>query len=863
QVFDTKDVGTGKLLVPSGIANDGNGGSNYAVTAINSPATGAITRLGSVSWTGAAGDGLWSSAGNWAGGAIPDRANVANVSLNGATATFTSAVPPNGTTVQIDSLSGGALNMSSGSLTVAQDANLTGYTQSGGIFDVLGNLSIISATAIQQSGGFLNVGGILSGSSGGGLSLGMNNTFGSLGSFSASGVYTLKDTGALNVTGVVSSNGNPMSITADSIAGAGGKLVAGDLSLATANGISALETQASSITVTNTSSDVDLRNVGVLNVKALSNINGSIFLDNVGNVIVSRPASGAHRAGGQMKIAAHSSITLEGDVVAGSAEFSASEGIIQTGGSLNVSGTTNLSAGTTVALTGAGNDFGTVNATAPGGISLTDANTLTPGTINAGGGAIVLDANSIGAGGPITGGAITLDSNTNVSGLNIGGAQSILLTGAANTFALTGASPTLGFTIDSPTMSILLNGATTTAALTGAAATQAVSTQSSVQAAITTAVNTATQAATSATTSGTSNTSSTGIPSPTAGLSTSFSLATAPTVVNIVTTPTTTTISSPAPSTSGTSTTTSTSLGSSPASTSSTSTTTTSSATTSSTATSTDSGASASTSSSASGSASSTASSASDTGGGTSGGTTQTASSSQQGQSQGQDGQSQGQGQDQGQGQGQSGQGQARGQGQGQGQGQSQRQGQRQQGQGQGQEQQSEQQGEGQGQGQGQGGQRQQQASTKPAAQGAQGSVAATAATAQLIQSMNQMREQKTIAVEKAIRVLEQNPSIADLKPCVGGSGGDCIAVRAPGAQVSREGLPRPKLAHVPTIERKVALLIGVSDYEGTIPKLASPVKDVQEIGGIMKEQLGYEVRTVPNADKATIVRELNRLILE
>jgi len=72
-----------------------------------------------------------------------------------------------------------------------------------------------------------------------------------------------------------------------------------------------------------------------------------------------------------------------------------------------------------------------------------------------------------------------------------------------------------------------------------------------------------------------------------------------------------------------------------------------------------------------------------------------------------------------------------------------------------------------------------------------------------------------------------------------------------------------PKLAYLPTIEKKVALLIGVSDYQGTIPKLSSPVKDMTEIGKIYKEQLGYEVRTLPNADKATIVRELNRLILE
>jgi uncharacterized caspase-like protein len=37
----------------------------------------------------------------------------------------------------------------------------------------------------------------------------------------------------------------------------------------------------------------------------------------------------------------------------------------------------------------------------------------------------------------------------------------------------------------------------------------------------------------------------------------------------------------------------------------------------------------------------------------------------------------------------------------------------------------------------------------------------------------------------------------------------------------------------------------------------------MQEIGKLYREQFGYEVRTLPNADKATIVRELNRLILE
>ncbi|MGH8765342.1 MAG: caspase family protein [Burkholderiales bacterium] len=132
-------------------------------------------------------------------------------------------------------------------------------------------------------------------------------------------------------------------------------------------------------------------------------------------------------------------------------------------------------------------------------------------------------------------------------------------------------------------------------------------------------------------------------------------------------------------------------------------------------------------------------------------------------------------------------------------------------------------------------------------------------------QNIVQAHAQKMAAVEKAVRILEQNPTIADLKPCAaGGGGGDCIAAR-PATPVadSGRGLPVPKVAYLPAIQKKVALLIGVSDYQGTIPKLASPVKDVTEIGKIYKEQLGYEVRTLPNADKATIVRALNRLILE
>ena len=181
-------------------------------------------------------------------------------------------------------------------------------------------------------------------------------------------------------------------------------------------------------------------------------------------------------------------------------------------------------------------------------------------------------------------------------------------------------------------------------------------------------------------------------------------------------------------------------------------------------------------------------------------------------------------------------------------------------------------QGQSQGQGQQGGGKQQgsggQKGEQRPQQAAAQKGVAqgATGAAAMLAASMTQMRELKVSVIENAVRVLEHNPNIADLKSCAGGASGDCIADRPlPGAlrSAGSRRLSAPKISYLPSIERKVALLIGINDYEGGIPKLNSPIKDTQEIGNIYKEQLGYEVRTLPNADKATIISALNRLIRE
>ena len=72
------------------LADGTNGGlaSNYSIST-GGTTTANITQLASVTWTGSAGNGLWSSATNWAGSAIPDLDNVAQAIIpEGVSITF-------------------------------------------------------------------------------------------------------------------------------------------------------------------------------------------------------------------------------------------------------------------------------------------------------------------------------------------------------------------------------------------------------------------------------------------------------------------------------------------------------------------------------------------------------------------------------------------------------------------------------------------------------------------------------------------------------------------------------------------------------------------------------------------------------
>jgi len=143
-----KNVGVNKPVTLGTLAlSDGTGlASNYTFTGGTQTAT--ITQLPSVAWTGGATEpaeqNKWSAAANWFGGAIPDGANVAVVSIPaGVTVTYDAAV---GATQLASLTSLGNLTLAGGSLTLGTS---------------VANTSIVKGAILTLSGAQLTVNGSL------------------------------------------------------------------------------------------------------------------------------------------------------------------------------------------------------------------------------------------------------------------------------------------------------------------------------------------------------------------------------------------------------------------------------------------------------------------------------------------------------------------------------------------------------------------------------------------------------------------------------------------------------------------------------------------------------------------------------
>ncbi|MEJ7137179.1 beta strand repeat-containing protein [Amphibiibacter pelophylacis] len=152
--FNDKNVGSNKTLSFADLViDDGNNdGGNYKLTTTDNTAS-SITRLDSVAWVGGA-SGNWFDPANWAGGAVPDLANVANVVIPaGVKVSFdpTKAVAPADTSqaVQVDGVGDGlgSLAISGGDLQVgAGGLKLDTLDQTGGNLAVQGASELQSAT---------------------------------------------------------------------------------------------------------------------------------------------------------------------------------------------------------------------------------------------------------------------------------------------------------------------------------------------------------------------------------------------------------------------------------------------------------------------------------------------------------------------------------------------------------------------------------------------------------------------------------------------------------------------------------------------------------------------------------------------
>ena len=152
--FTDKNVGTGKTVAVGAVTvSDGNGGANYAVSYANNT-TSTITQRALSTWTGSAGDGLWSSPSNW--DAIPDLANVQSVVIPGGAG----QVQHNLAGTQVKNITVGAgstLAVTGGDLSVATALTSASYSQSGGAYSGAGSVSVTSN--FSMTGGSFSPGG--------------------------------------------------------------------------------------------------------------------------------------------------------------------------------------------------------------------------------------------------------------------------------------------------------------------------------------------------------------------------------------------------------------------------------------------------------------------------------------------------------------------------------------------------------------------------------------------------------------------------------------------------------------------------------------------------------------------------------
>lgn len=335
--FKDPNWGTKKPIDITGLALGGADIGNYTFDAALASASivGDIKQRAASTWKGGA-SGDWSVATNW--DALPVGDNVLSVNLGGANVSF------NGTATKLNSLSGSALTMAGGSLTVGAGLSLAQFTQSGGSLDVA---SLTATSGFNQTGGTLTAGGAVSGT---------------------------QTTGNLNVSGI-----NAGSVTLTAVAGAitqSGPIVTQSLTTASATGtnLTGSGNKISAFAATNSGSgNIALTNTGVLDISGMNNANGNITVDNIGGV-TTRTIVG----NGNVSFTANSPLTIGDGGITATGNVALTATNLTSSGNLTINGDV-VSTGGSIALAAASDFVQNSTVNAAGGVTATAGGTMTFG----------------------------------------------------------------------------------------------------------------------------------------------------------------------------------------------------------------------------------------------------------------------------------------------------------------------------------------------------------------------------------------------------------------------------------------------------------------------------------------------------
>ncbi|WP_269530740.1 YDG domain-containing protein [Chitinimonas sp. BJYL2] len=508
--FADKNVGDGKTVTISNIALGGTDGGNYLLDVKSFIGKANITRAPSVSWVGGA-SGNWMDPANWAGGAVPDLANVAAVSIpTGTSITF------DGGTVDLDSISSsGTISLSGGELKIKGAVSTSGWQQTAGSLSastltvtdsfsqtggtikagnlaitqtagntVLGNIEVaeagISSVGDVTQSGSMSVSGLLKVNAANVTLDAANNSFNKV-NIASSGSTKLTDTGDLMVEKIIAGSNINLVVTGNLLGeGAGPHLqgVAADLKAANINQLNMAMDQLTFAA----SGDVKLQNQKALNLMA-SQAGGSVYVESFGGLTT----SGKVVAGTSLDLITHSPMTIGTDGIqagtvklksfssAGVDDIVINGNIVASVGSCDVESGGGITQNANVQTSGGGIQMAALdgsllmgsNASSSsngGSINYSALGDITLALLDAGSGAVALNSTQGGIGSVGTGlnirsgsldasaqGAIRLQADTPPDKLKLASTSGLILITDPSGVALPGSTISTGGTTTGPT----------------------------------------------------------------------------------------------------------------------------------------------------------------------------------------------------------------------------------------------------------------------------------------------------------------------------------------------------------------------------------------------------------------------------